>query len=258
MKRKPIMYQRQPKPTVEHPYGYIYIIQNKLTGKSYIGQKSCGFIVEDYWGSSDSLLKDIKSLGIDNFSREILDWACDKQELNQKERFWIECIGTFKGFGYNLSVGGDGLGSGKDHPCYDKHYNSGVDSPFFGIGVKITDDVRRKMSQAKQNSFGSNNNFYGKHHTEEWKSQFRNGGNNPMARRVYQYTATGEFVQEFECVRAVRKIFMNPDTVGNRCKGKIHGVLQTIRKPYNKHLWSYLPPVNGAIPPIEQEEYYQM
>lgn len=233
--RQPFKYPRKPIPDIENPYGYIYIIRNLLTLKPYIGQKCSPVVVESYWGSSETLNDDIKKLGIKNFSREILDWAASKEELNKKEIYWIENINTFHGFGYNKSCGGDGLGSGKDHPCYGHHYNLGELNPFYGKGIEMTSEVKTKMSIAKQNCFGEKNNFYGHKHTDEWKQKYRNGENNPRSKSVYQYTLDYKLVKTYPYLKAVKFDGFNPDSVSKRCLGK------TKSKDYKGFYWSYTP-----------------
>ena len=87
-------------------YGYIYIITNIKTGRSYVGKKFFRFkrtrkplkgrknkrhyLVESdwksYYSSSNELLKDIKEYGESNFKREVLKlcktpWECSYYEL---------------------------------------------------------------------------------------------------------------------------------------------------------------------------------
>jgi hypothetical protein len=70
-------------------YGFVYIIRNNLTNKSYIGRKYFSKAStkqikgkrkkirkpsdwENYWSSSDELKNDIKKFGKENFTRIIL------------------------------------------------------------------------------------------------------------------------------------------------------------------------------------------
>lgn len=255
--RKSIHYPRKPISDIADPYGYVYIIRNLITGRPYIGQKNSSVFVDTYWGSSEELLHDIKDLGVTNFSREILDWAGSKEELNQKEVYWIKTINTFKGYGYNKSIGGYGLGVREEHPCYGKHYNLGTNNAFYGKGLTITEEVRKHMSNAKKNSFGEKNNFYGHKHTEEWKEKFRKGQNNPRSKSVYQYDLSGNFVRSFSYVKETRLFGYNSDTISDRCRLKVHGEFKNERVPYKEFLWSYLSPVNNRIPSVEYEQCYQ-
>lgn len=91
--------------------GFVYMITNQLSGRMYIGKKLSKFskttykvitqkngikkhkrirskIDSDwltYYGSSDELNKDIKTLGSHNFSREILRYCNSKNELSYYE-----------------------------------------------------------------------------------------------------------------------------------------------------------------------------
>lgn len=85
-------------------FGFVYLITNKITGRKYIGKKQFNsyrskkvkdkkrrkhFVLEsdwkEYWGSCEELLEDIKELGEDNFSREILRLCKTKRDLTYSE-----------------------------------------------------------------------------------------------------------------------------------------------------------------------------
>jgi hypothetical protein len=94
---------------IEHipePYiGFVYIITNLTNNKKYIGKKLTQFkkskpplkgktnrrkyTVEsdwrEYWGSSENLLEDIKTIGTEHFTREILYFCKSKAELSYLE-----------------------------------------------------------------------------------------------------------------------------------------------------------------------------
>lgn len=94
----------------EDYFGFIYLIINKLDNKIYVGKKQFSFNRKvklskkaqlgtrkkkeikkidsgwkNYWGSSKSLLEDIKEKGKENFTREILAFARSKTELSYLE-----------------------------------------------------------------------------------------------------------------------------------------------------------------------------
>lgn len=92
-------------------YGYVYLITNNITGRKYIGKKLFWFkktkvlkgkkkrlkVESDwrtYWSSSDELKEDVKNLGENNFTREILHICQNKgmcNYLEAKEQM-IRCV----------------------------------------------------------------------------------------------------------------------------------------------------------------------
>ena len=93
----------------------IYKITNKITGKSYIGQS---VNIATRWSAHKStsrsedtldgneLHKDILTLGIDNFSFEVIEeTTIDK--LDEREIYWIQYYNTYYN-GYNRTLGGNG------------------------------------------------------------------------------------------------------------------------------------------------------
>lgn len=93
----------------EDYFGFIYLIRNQLDGRIYVGKKQFAFkrkvaiakknqvgnkkkeikYVDSgwkkYWGSCKLLQEDLKALGEENFTREILYFARNKAELTYYE-----------------------------------------------------------------------------------------------------------------------------------------------------------------------------
>lgn len=124
-------------------YGIIYKIENIINGKMYIGQTTNprgfngrydykGIGIERVYNYSSNkacqgadynkhLYYSIKKYGFDAFIvDENFDTADNKDELNEKERYYIQQFNSFKN-GYNRSIGGDNV-QGAKKPC-------GKDSP---------------------------------------------------------------------------------------------------------------------------------
>ena len=77
----------------EDVVGFVYQITNVTNGRMYIGKKLARFKRRykvdsdwrDYYGSSDELSLDIKKIGKQNFTREILFYCYSKAELSYVE-----------------------------------------------------------------------------------------------------------------------------------------------------------------------------
>lgn len=111
--------------------GFVYLITNKTTGQKYIGKKLAKFKTtkpplkgkknkrrgykesdwKDYWGSSDHLLADVKKLGVQQFTREILHMCPSRgvmSYLEAKEQFDRRVLETDEYYNgiINVRVGG--------------------------------------------------------------------------------------------------------------------------------------------------------
>lgn len=101
--------------------GYIYLVENRINGKCYIGQTTQ--TIEKRWkqhccsAKQDNcnmpLCRAIRKYGADNFTvDEIERVECDSKEelktqLNSFEKYCIEQYDTYLGEGYNATIGGD-------------------------------------------------------------------------------------------------------------------------------------------------------
>lgn len=84
----------------------VYEIKNNLNGKVYIGQYS-GSNFEDYFGSGKLIKAAIQKYGLKNFTKSVLEECESKEELNDREIYWISEKNS-KEEGYNLTGGGTG------------------------------------------------------------------------------------------------------------------------------------------------------
>lgn len=213
-------------------YGFIYITTNNINGKKYIGQKKYYGNYETYIGSGIALKNAINKYGKENFTREIIENCKTKEELDSREKFWIEYYNATESEDfYNITSGGDGgFGSGKNSPWYGKH---------------LSDETKEKLSKIKS---GENNPFYGKTHSDEVKKKLSekalnqrhsketrekmsksmkenhadfNGKNNPRANPVNQYSLNGEFIKRWDYAKeASRTLDINYSSLISCCTGK--------------------------------------
>ena len=108
----------------------IYKFENQKNGKCYIGQSVA--LEARYWSHfrnhQNSNLRDyntkfyraLRKYGFECFTYSILEQSdyFSKEELNEKEKYWIEYFDSFNN-GYNATAGGDGFldaNVGEKHP----------------------------------------------------------------------------------------------------------------------------------------------
>lgn len=121
----------------------------------------------------------ILKYGWDNIKHEILCEGLSKEEACQKE---IELIAYYKSnqrdYGYNKSIGGE-------INCGYKFHHSEKTKEHMSIVMKGNHNFGPQD--------GSNNGFYGKHHSEEAKKKISNAQYKP----ILQYDKQGNFIAEY-------------------------------------------------------------
>lgn len=94
--------------------GFIYKITNEINDKVYVGQTRKSLEqrfkkhISDciHLNESRPLYNAMRKYGIDKFHIELIE-ECPEEELNDKERYWIEKYNSYH-CGYNATLGGDG------------------------------------------------------------------------------------------------------------------------------------------------------
>lgn len=121
--------------TISDEYeGFVYLITNTTNNKKYVGKKLAKFKTtkpplkgkknkrrgykesdwREYWGSSDKLQEDVKQLGEDKFTREILYFCKSRGEMSYmeaKEQFDRRVLETEEYYNgiINCRVGGSSI-----------------------------------------------------------------------------------------------------------------------------------------------------
>ena len=100
----------------------IYIIKNYINNKVYIGQsvnakERFSKHISDAKYSRDNQLihKAMIKYGKDNFYYEILESQIENYD--EREQYWIEYYNSLAPNGYNIAIGGKGVGNGIQHPA---------------------------------------------------------------------------------------------------------------------------------------------
>lgn len=148
-------------------YGYIYETYDTLTNKYYIGKHKSESYDENYFGSGKIITRIINKRK-ETLKNQLICWCDTLEELNEKEKYYIQQYNSLKPNGYNISLGGDG-------GChFQKH----------------TPEAKEKMSKKKK---GKPSTFKGKHFTDEQrkliservKEAFANGKGQNIDRHSY-------------------------------------------------------------------------
>lgn len=89
----------------------IYLHRNKINGRCYVGQT--GTTIQKRWGVNGIAYKkqeyfysDIEKFGWDNFDHIILEQNLSKDEVNDREKYWIKYYHALAPQGYCLTSGG--------------------------------------------------------------------------------------------------------------------------------------------------------
>ena len=90
-------------------YGVIYKITNKINGKSYVGKTTTPLKqrLASHKCADTVIGKAIRKYGWKNFSVEVLEECDTKEQLNERDFFWIAALNCKTPNGYNRSDGGD-------------------------------------------------------------------------------------------------------------------------------------------------------
>ena len=147
-------------------YGTIYKITNIKTGKVYIGKttKSLndrlqGQINNADKGNNFKLSFAIRKYCKENFIIEPIDFAETRDELNEKEVYYISEYKSLED-GYNMTIGGEGGNT----------YIDKSDEEMKTISEKISTALRKNNGNHGQ-FVGPKNGMYGKHQTPEAKEK---------------------------------------------------------------------------------------
>jgi hypothetical protein len=166
-----------------HKYHYIYKTTCNVTGKYYIGMHSCSNLEDGYMGSGKRLKYSLNKHGIENHTKEILEFLDDRDSLAKREREIVNENMIQDSLCMNITLGGRGASLfGENNGFFGKtrteeHKNSmllGLKSKFENEEFKTEWKSRISSTKKEYYSLGGNNPFRGKSHSEETKEKMRN------------------------------------------------------------------------------------
>lgn len=234
----------------------VYIHENKINGKKYVGITSGS--VNRRWkngyGYSRKLPigKAIEKYGWDNFNHKIVAEGLDEVSAKEMERNLIESLKTQnREFGYNLTDGGDGINGykhsdstrkklseaaqrqnryGERNPNYGHKWSDEKRNQLSEARKKenLSQETLKKMSDAASKRMKEANPFKGKHHTEEVKRII----SERQSRPVLMFDLDGNFIREYSSI-------INAAKDNGICKVAISNCCRGITKTSGGYIWKY-------------------
>lgn len=173
----------------KYHYGYIYLTENLINGKKYVGQRACILFDTNYIGSGKILKKAIEKYGRGNFKCSILEWGNSREALNELEVKWIEYYNAdmSEDF-YNISHGGNVPSMrGENNPRYGVELSDEIKGKIRQkvLGREVSEDTKVKISKSSKDRIfteehrkkigdaqrGEKHRLYGKYISDEQKAK---------------------------------------------------------------------------------------
>ncbi len=90
-------------------YGYVYLIVDNLTYRTYIGQhrfskRQACWLEDSYMGSGLHLKNAQKKYGIEHFEKFLIQYCYSEEELDKQELFWIKRYKSLGKAEYNIHI----------------------------------------------------------------------------------------------------------------------------------------------------------
>lgn len=228
--------------------GFIYKVYNDVNSKIYVGQTSKTNpkirwyqhrSASKYLNSKDTsvLHQAMNKYGLEHFYFVVIEEVSNDQ-LNKREKYWINFYNSVSPNGYNLTLGGEGSlgrksrykGISRSQEVKDKIKNTwtkekreyysnlfrGENNPNYG--EKTSEEVKEKI---RISTTGSKNHFFGKHHSEETKQKLSQAQSNNKKQVVMKDKNTEEILKVFESLSAAAKFIHGDDGyISKACRRK--------------------------------------
>ena len=128
---------------------YIYLIVNKVNGKTYVGQRKSSkeWYKDSYMGSGKLLKKAKLKYGIENFEKFLIQYCYSKEETDKAEKFWIAEYRNRGKAEYNIADGGH------CSPSFRGHHHSEESKTKCSKSVLKTyelNNTRQKLSEMRK------------------------------------------------------------------------------------------------------------
>lgn len=236
----------------------IYQITNNLNKKQYIGQSiDIENRILSHFRTKDNcyIHQAIQKYGKENFSYKIIE-ICSKDELDEREKYYIKKYNTLRPNGYNLTEGGHSVANFVKRPISK-----------YTIGGKLIESYSSIKEAARQNNLDSRNiqqaldkkvntcggfQWYDIDDINIIRNPKTNTGYDKIP--VCQYDLlTGQFLREFDsCSEAAR-------FCGGKDTKQIKKCCEYLNYGYQGYgyLWSYLSDKRQFLTPYDSKKMHQ-
>jgi len=231
--------------------GYIYLIENKINGKKYIGQTLKNDI-NSRWKQHKNMCKNslgnclynaYKKYGIENFNFKIL-CICFDIDTNRFEIDYIKKYNTIYPNGYNLQLGGNNRKHNEYTIIHLKKVLSGINGQNYGkkcslekrqkiseslkgeknpnFGKKISKEIKDKISKTMNNFNIEKRKEINEKISETLKNNNSNKNNiNKNNKKISQYDLDNNLISVFNSIsEASKKIGVDRMTISKCCNDK--------------------------------------
>ena len=164
---------------------FIYKITNTVTGKFYVGQTKRKLQVRlnsHFYEASKRkynmlLHRSIRKHGIESFKIELLE-ECTKEDVYEKERFWIKTLNCIQPFGYNQHEGGKGGCLNPSEELRQKLREAKLGKPTWNKGLTKSDP------RVAKNGLNVSKSVKGVPKSEQHKEAMRQAIRKPRKKKV--------------------------------------------------------------------------
>ena len=230
-------------------YGVIYCITNLLNGMKYVGQTiNLKRRIEHHKRENLYVDKAIKKYGFENFAVEVLDECENREQLNEREKFWILKFDCKKPRGYNLTDGGEGI------IRYPHTNETKAKIALKHLGKKQTKEANAKNSEAHR---GEKHPFFGKHRQAKTcaKISAKKRGETP-------YKNLRDLITKHQLSYAslAKKLGLKPSTISYKMLGKSNFTKKDIAKLVEIFCLpaEYLMERDESLPIVNMVEQYSL